>query len=80
MGLLFAMISPFAAMVVMGIIGLVVFVVYVYLWMLTNENLGKNRWLGLLMFVPIINLVWIAILAFSKTESESDAFEAARMA
>lgn len=80
MGLLFAMISPFAAMVVLGIIGLVVLVVYAYLWMLTTENLGKNRWLGLLMFVPIINLVWIAVLAFSKTESESDAFEAARMA
>lgn len=80
MGLLFAMISPFAAFVVLGIIGLVVFVVYINLWMLTTENLGKNRWLGLLMFVPIANLIWIAILAFSKTETETDAFDAARLA
>lgn len=57
---------------------------YVYLYMCIAENMGKNKYLGLLMalffllFIP--PLIMVAILAFSKTESETDAFEAAHMA
>lgn len=41
---------------------------YGYLYMCITENLGKNRWLGLLAIIPIANIVWIGILAFSKAE------------
>ncbi len=43
----------------------------VYLWMCITENLGRNKWLGLLMLVPLVNLVFPAILAFSKGEGRS---------
>jgi hypothetical protein len=39
--------------------------------MCISENLGKNKWLGLLMLVPIVNFVWLGILAFSKLEGYS---------
>ncbi len=42
--------------------------VTIHLWMLITENLGKNKWLGLLMLVPIANLIFPAILAFSKDD------------
>ena len=41
----------------------------IYLWMCITENLGKNKWLGLLLLVPIAGFVWMGILAFSKTET-----------
>jgi hypothetical protein len=43
----------------------------IYLWICITENLGKNKWLGLLMLVPIVNIIFPAILAFSKQESDS---------
>ncbi len=43
-------------------------IVVVYLWMCIAENLGKNKWLGLLTLVPIANLILPAVLAFSKKE------------
>ena len=45
-------------------------VVLTYLWILITENCGKNKWLGLLMLAPVANLVWLGILAFSKSEKE----------
>lgn len=45
----------------------------IYLWMCITENLGKNKWLGLLILVPIANLVWIGVLAFSKSEQPGGA-------
>jgi hypothetical protein len=39
---------------------------FVYSWMLITHNLGKNRWLGLLMIVPIANIIFPGFLAFSK--------------
>lgn len=41
----------------------------IYLWMCITENLGRNKWLGLLLLVPIAGFVWMGILAFSKSES-----------
>lgn len=38
----------------------------IYLWMLITENLGKNKMLGLLMLVPLVNIGFIGYLAFGK--------------
>lgn len=40
----------------------------IYLWMRITENLGRDKWLGLLMLVPIVNLIFLGVLAFSKEE------------
>lgn len=41
----------------------------VYLWICITENLGKNKWLGLLSLLPIVNLGLMGWLAFSKEET-----------
>jgi hypothetical protein len=41
-------------------------IVAIYLWICISENLGHNKWLGLLMILPMINLLFMAYLAFSK--------------
>ena len=46
-------------------------IVIAYVWMCIVENLGRNKWLGLLILVPIVNLVYIGVLAFSKQEQQS---------
>jgi tetratricopeptide (TPR) repeat protein len=66
LGAVFAAISPMLAFVILGILGLVVFGIYIYLWMSVSENLGKERLLGLLMIVPIVNLIFMGYLAFSE--------------
>ena len=43
------------------------------------ENLGRNKWLGLLILVPIVNLVYMGVLAFSKQESQADEHDQADM-
>lgn len=48
-------------------------VVGVYLWMCIAENLGRNKWLGLLMVLPIVNLVLMGVLAFVKEETAEPA-------
>ena len=53
-------------------LGLLNLGVVIYLWMCISENIGKNRWLGLLMLVPIANLFYPAVLAFSKIEPLPD--------
>jgi hypothetical protein len=65
-GAVFAAISPMLAFVILGILGLVVFGIYIYLWMSVSENLGKEKLLGLLMIVPIVNLIFMGYLAFSE--------------
>jgi hypothetical protein len=42
--------------------------VWIYLWMCITESLGRNKWLGILIIVPLVHLVWLGILAFSKQE------------
>jgi hypothetical protein len=66
-GAVFATISPFMAILVLGIVGLVVFGLYISLWMSTSENLGKEKLLGLLMIVPVVNLIFMGYLAFSES-------------
>lgn len=55
--------------VLLLLVPLVNAIVGAYLWMCITENLGKNKWLGLLMLVPIANLVFLGILAFSAREA-----------
>ncbi len=43
------------------------------IWMGIAEARGKNRWLGLLALLPIINLIMVAILAFGKDEEAKPA-------
>ncbi len=50
------------------IFGLFMTAFVTYLWMCITHNVGKNRWLGLLMLVPVAMLVFPAYLAFSKYE------------
>ena len=45
------------------------FFVFIYLYMCITENLGRNKLLGLLMLVPLVNMVFLGWLAFSKPES-----------
>lgn len=49
------------------------FFIGVYLWLCITENLGKNKWLGLLMLVPIVNMIFLAVLAFSKDSGSAPA-------
>ena len=51
------------------LIPIVNFFVLIYLYMCITENLGKNKWLGLLMLVPLVNMGFFGWLAFSKPES-----------
>jgi hypothetical protein len=37
----------------------------VYLWMCIAENLGMSKVFGLLMLIPVVNLVFLGVLAFS---------------
>jgi hypothetical protein len=48
--------------------------VFIYVWMCITENLGRNKWLGLLIIplIPIVSLVYIGVLAFSKQEQQAD--------
>jgi hypothetical protein len=41
----------------------------IYLWMCIAENLGKNKWLALLMLIPLVGFGFMGWLAFSKGET-----------
>lgn len=42
----------------------------IYLWICITERLGRNRWLGLLMLLPALNLVFLGLLAFLKKKEQ----------
>ena len=52
-----------ASVVALGVTGF-----FTYLWMRVCKRLGFSQWLGLLMIVPIANLVLPGVLAFSKNQ------------
>lgn len=52
-----------ASIVALGVTGF-----FTYLWMRVCKRLGFSQWLGLLMIVPIANLVLPGVLAFSKNQ------------
>ena len=60
--------------VLLFFVPLVGFIVIVYVWMCIVENLGRNKWLGLLILIPIVSLVYIGVLAFSKQEQQAGAY------
>jgi hypothetical protein len=49
----------------------------IYLWICITENLGKNKLLGLLMLLPVINLIFLGFLAFSREGKPIETPEAA---
>jgi hypothetical protein len=55
--------------VLLLLVPLVNTIVGVYLWMCISENCGRNKWLGLLMLLPIVNLIYLGVLAFSQSEA-----------
>jgi hypothetical protein len=55
--------------IILLLIPVVGFIAGILIWMSITENLGRNKLLGLLMLLPLINLVIIIILAFSKSET-----------
>lgn len=56
-------------MVLLFIIPFVNAIVATYLWICIVENLGRNKMLGLLMLIPVVNLIFLGFLAFSKEEN-----------
>lgn len=68
--LVLSAIIPFAGPIISGIVS-------IYLWVCITENLGRNKWLGLLMIVPLVNLVWPGILAFSRAQEIPEVAEPA---
>jgi hypothetical protein len=48
------------------IVPIINIVIGIYLWICITENLGKNKLLGLLMLVPLVNLLFLGFLAFSR--------------
>ncbi len=63
------MFIPLLGVVVMvaWFVALVVF--FAIVWMRICERLGMNKWLGLVMFVPLFNVVLMALLAFNSESS-----------
>ena len=57
------------AWILLLLVPLVNAIVGVYLWICITENLGKNKWLGLLMLLPVVNLIFLGMLAFSAREA-----------
>ena len=45
----------------------------ILIWMAIAERLGKPSWLGILMIVPIANVIIPGYLAFSKSEGQAPA-------
>jgi len=62
---------------VLWLIGLIVPLVGafigIYLWMCITENMGRNKWLGLLTILPIVNLIFMAWLATLKGPARTPA-------
>jgi len=50
---------------VYGIIAVVVIVFMLFIWVRIVGKTGNNKWLGLLMIVPLVNIIFMIWLAFS---------------
>lgn len=58
------------------LIPLINIILIIYLYMCIAENLGKNKWLGLIVLIPYIGaLILLGLLAFSKSEKPGRAIE-----
>jgi hypothetical protein len=63
--------KPWWWILILFFVPLVNLILFIYCYMLVTENLGKNKWLGLLMLVPFVNFFFLAYLAFSKSSETS---------
>ncbi|MEJ2183893.1 MAG: DUF5684 domain-containing protein [Nitrospirota bacterium] len=50
-------------------IPLVNLILIIYIWVLVTENMGKNKFLGLLILVPVVNFFYPLFLALAKPPS-----------
>lgn len=48
------------------ILGIIVFIFFIYVWFRIFVKAGYSGWLGILMVIPIVNLIMILVLAFSE--------------
>ncbi len=48
------------------VVVLIVLAFWLYLWVRLVGKTGNNQWLGLLMIIPIANLILLIWLAFSE--------------
>lgn len=55
------------------LLSLAVLVVFIWLWMRISERLGVNKWLGVLIILPIVQFVYPAWLAFKNDEYRAKA-------
>lgn len=51
---------------IIPIVNILSIFLFIYLWMCVSENMGRNKWLGLLVILPFVNFVFMGYLAFSK--------------
>lgn len=51
--------------ILFGIIGLAIFVFFVYLYVRILHNAGYSGWWVLLAFVPLVNIIMIWVFAFA---------------
>lgn len=49
--------------------GIIVLVLSIIIWMAIAKNVGKPEWWGVLAILPLINLIAMGYLAFSKSET-----------
>ena len=56
---------PLLGMIVMILWMVVMIVFFALVWMRISERLGMSKWLGLVIFVPLFNMVIMALLAFT---------------
>lgn len=60
------------AFLALGTFALVVFAISILVWCRIVGRTGLSAWLGLLMFVPIANLVMFLVLAFGRWPIEDE--------
>jgi len=54
-----------ASFICIGLVWLVMLVVSVFIFGTIFKKAGYNFWLGLLMILPLVNLIWLIVFAFS---------------
>ncbi|MDY6905931.1 MAG: hypothetical protein SWH61_14740 [Thermodesulfobacteriota bacterium] len=50
------------------LLGLALLVVFIYLWMRISERVGVNQWLGLLILLPLVQIIYPVWLAFKNDD------------
>ena len=65
--------KPWWWILIIFFVPLVNLILYFYVFMLIAENLGKSKVFGFLAALPLIGLIFMALLAFSKSEGMSTA-------